>query len=82
MSARTMAALLSRAAMLPIVLYVDIASDRFTVDQDDVSLNRHRDPTLCRSMIFSEDRFPLFALTDLRFEIMLQRNPGGARWPH
>lgn len=73
-----MAALLSRAAMLPIVFYVDIA----LTGQNDVSLNRHCDLTLCRSMIFSENRFPLFAFADLRFEIMVQRNPGGAKWPH
>src|ERR1043165_8999866 len=33
--------------------------------QNDVSLNRHCDLTLCRSMIFSENRFPLFAFADL-----------------
>jgi len=33
-----------------------------TLDRDDFSLNRHHDLSSCLSMIFSENRFPLFGI--------------------
>ena len=44
-----------------------VRSDRLqslltTLDRDDFSLNRHPDLVSCLSMIFSENRFPLFGI--------------------
>jgi len=36
---------------------------RLRLERDDFSSNRHPAPVSCLSMIFSENRFPLFGIT-------------------
>ena len=48
------------------------------LDNDADSSNRHRDLSPCVSMIFSENRNPLFANADLRFGIMLPKTRAAA----
>jgi len=45
-----------------------------TLERDDFSSNRHRAPSFCLSMIFSENRYPLFRIMHLASSLCCRSN--------
>src|SRR5882762_3211893 len=45
------------------------------LERDDISSNRHPAPSFCLSMIFSENRYPLFRIMLQRDDISSNRHP-------